>query len=140
MVCGFVPMGGDYRMSMDTPELLDEARASELVSACRTTVGDNVRSVTYFTRDDFEQLYLRSDLESDADLAGFVDHESVGFDAHRAYRDSELGEYQYTIRVFDHGFLVRIIDGDEGVFLTTDGLTLNDFDEVAAAVGALLEG
>lgn len=120
--------------------LIAEDRAAELVSACRTTVGDEVRSITYFTPDDYVQLYLRSDLESDADLAGFVDHESFGFNAHTAYQGSELGEYQYTIRVFEHGFLIRVTTRREGVFLTTDWLTLRDFDELAAAVGRLLEG
>ncbi|WP_276257445.1 DUF7522 family protein [Haloglomus litoreum] len=126
-------------MSAHADAPIDEARASELVSACRTTIGDQLRSLTYFTRDEFAQLYLRSDLESDADLAGFVEHESLGLDAHTAYRGSELGEYEYTIRVFEHGFLVRVTNRSEGVFLTTDGLTLRDFDEVAAAAGALLE-
>lgn len=125
-------------MSSRDGDVLDEDRAEELVSAARTTIGDQLRSITYFTADDYEQLYLRSDLEPDADLAGFVDYESLGFDAHTAYRDSELGDYRYTIRVFDGGFLVRITTGTEGVFLTTDGLTLQDFEEVAVAVRELL--
>lgn len=125
-------------MSPSEGDLLDGTRADELVSACRTTVGDQVRSVTYFTPDDFRQLYLRSDLESDADLSGFVEHESFGFQANTAYRDSELGDYEYTIRVFENGFLVRVMTDREGVFITTDGLTLRDFDEVAAAIGSLL--
>jgi hypothetical protein len=125
-----------------TPErdgLLDDETAAEFVSACRTTIGDQLRSLTYFTDTDFQQLYLRSDLSADADLAGFVDYESLGFDAHTAYRGSELGEYRFTIRIFDRGFLVRVTTGTEGVFLTTDGLTLRDFEEIAAAVEALLE-
>lgn len=126
-------------MSLHEGDRIDAGRADELVSACRTTVGDQVRSVTYFTPDDFRQLYLRSDLESDADLSGFVEHESFGFQANTAYRDSELGDYEYTIRVFENGFLVRVMTDREGVFITTDGLTLRDFDEVAAAVGALLD-
>ena len=119
-------------------DIVDDARESELISACRTTIGDQLRSITYFTSDRYEQIYLRSDLESDADLAGFVDYESWGFDAHTAYTGSELGNYQYTIRVFDNGFLVRVTTPTDGVFLTTDGLTLHDFDEVATAVGELL--
>ncbi|WP_254830976.1 DUF7522 family protein [Haloglomus salinum] len=126
-------------MSLHEGDLIDGTRASELVSACRTTVGDQVRSVTYFTPDEFRQLYLRSDLDSDADLSGFVEHESLGFQANTAYRGSELGDYEYTIRVFENGFLCRITTADEGVFLTTDGLTLRDFDEVATAVGSILE-
>jgi hypothetical protein len=119
--------------------LLADERAAELVSAARTTVGDQLRSVTYFADAGHEQLYLRSDLDPDADLSGFVEQESAGFDARDAYRDSELGGYRYTIRVFDHGFLVRVTTPSEGVFLTTDGLTLRDFDEAASAVGTLLE-
>lgn len=121
------------------PDLLGEETAEKLVSACRTTVGDHLRSVTYFTRDDFAQLYLRSDLEQDADLAGFVEHESKGLDAPTAYRGSELGEYEYTIRAFENGYLVRVTNGDEGVFVTTDGLTLQNFREAANAIREVLD-
>ena len=125
---------------MTPNDLLDETEAEELVSACRATIGDQLRSITYFTDDDFAQVYLRSDLEQDADLTGFVDYESLGFGAHTAYHGSELGEYRFTIRVFDRGFLVRITTEDEGVFLTTDGLTIQDFREVTTAVREILEG
>lgn len=126
-------------MPSEKEGLLDDEAAAEFVSACRTTIGDQLRSLTYFTETDFEQLYLRSDLDADADLAGFVDYESLGFGAHTAYRGSELGDYRFTIRVFDRGFLVRVTTETEGVFLTTDGLTLKDFEEIAAAVRSLLE-
>jgi hypothetical protein len=125
-------------MTPEESELLEEEEAQELLSACRTTVGDQLRSLTYFTSDEFEQVYLRSDLEQEADLTGFVDYESLGFDAHTAYRGSELGDYGFTIRVFDAGFLVRVTTEAEGVFLTTDGLTLQDFREVATAVRSIL--
>ncbi len=121
-----------------TDEIADE-RADQLIGACRTAVGDQLRSLTYFTRDEFDQLYLRSDLERDADLAGFVDYESVGFDAHTAYRGSELGDYRFTIRVFDEGFLLRVTTETEGVFATTDGVTIQDFREAATALGTILE-
>jgi hypothetical protein len=125
-------------MSAPQRELIATDRAAELVSVCRTAIGDEVRSITYFTPDDYAQVYLRSDLDPDADLAGFVDHESFGFDAHTAYRGSELGDYEYTIRVFEEGFLLRVTNRHEGVFLTTDWLTLRDFDEVASAVARIL--
>jgi len=35
--------------------LLDPDTADQLRRACRTTVGDSLRSVTYFTRDDYEK-------------------------------------------------------------------------------------
>lgn len=120
------------------PELVDGELAERLRSAARTMVGDHLRSITYFTRDEFDQVYLRSDLESDADLAGFVEHESCGFDAPTAYRGSELGDYEYTIRVFDRGYLLRVVEGDAGVFVTTDQLTLQGFEEVATALAEVL--
>ena len=123
---------------MSTRPLVADETASEIVSAARTAVGDQVRSITYFTGDDHAQLYLRSDLDQDADLAGFVDYESLGSDAHTAYHGSELGDYRFTIRVFDHGFLVRITTDDAGVFVTTDGVTIQDFREIAVAVGRIL--
>ena len=119
--------------------LVTDRQADRIVSACRTTIGDSLRSVTYFTRDDFEQLYLRSDLERDADLTTFVGHEWRGFKTTQAaYQQSELGEYEYTIRVFENGFLVRVTTETEGVFVTTDGLTLSNFDEVEMAVRGVL--
>lgn len=125
------------QMSSEGTKLVDDARAEKFVSVCRTTIGDHLRSITYFTRADFAQLYLRSDLAADADLAGFVDYESYGFDANTAYQGSELGDYRFTIRVFENGFLVRVTNSNEGVFLTTDGFTLHDFNEVATALEAL---
>jgi hypothetical protein len=120
--------------------LVTERQADRIVSACRTTVGDSLRSVTYFTRDDFEQLYLRSDLERDADLTTFVGHEWREFKTTQAaYQQSELGEYEYTIRVFENGFLVRIAVDRGGVFVTTDGLTLKDFEELAGALREVLD-
>ena len=119
--------------------LLTERLEDQIVTACRTTVGDSLRSVTYFTRDDFEQLYLRSDLERDADLTTFVGHEWREFKTTQAaYQKSELGEYEYTIRVFENGFLLRVTTETEGVFITTDGLTLSNFDEVEMALSAVL--
>jgi hypothetical protein len=125
--------------SMDEQEgLVEDALAEQLTAACRTAVGDSLRSVTVFAPDAFEQVYLRADLEGDADLAGFVDHESDGFHATTAYRGSELGEYNYTVRAFENGFLTRLTVGDRGVFVTTDGLTIRRSEEVAEAVRSVL--
>jgi hypothetical protein len=118
--------------------LVEDALAEQLTAACRTSVGDSLRSVTAFTPDAFEQVYLRSDLESDADLAGFVEHESDGFHATTAYRGSELGNYDYTVRAFENGFLTRLTVGDRGVFFTTDGLTIRRSEEAAEAVRSVL--
>ncbi|SER71981.1 DUF7522 family protein [Natrinema salaciae] len=123
---------------MPTGILTSEA-AEQIVATCRTAIGDSLRSVTYFTRDDFEQVYLREDLERDADLSTFIGHEWRGFKTTQtAYEGSELGAYDYTIRVFDNGFLIRVTNDSEGVFVTTDGLTVKDFEEVATALDSFL--
>jgi predicted Zn-dependent protease len=119
-------------------EGLTEDLAEELVSAARTSVGDELRSVTYFTPDDFEQLYLRADLETGADVARFVSQEIHGFEAHDAYGNTELGEFTFVIRVFEHGYLTRVIVGERGVFVTTDELDMKSFEELAAAVRQVL--
>ncbi|ADD05827.1 uncharacterized protein Nmag_2262 [Natrialba magadii ATCC 43099] len=122
-----------------TTGLLTSAAAERIITTCRTAIGDSLRSVTYFTRDDYEQLYLREDLERDADLSTFIGHEWRGFKTvQTAYERSELGEYNYTIRVFDNGFLLRVTTERKGVIITTDGLTLKDFEEVATALDTVL--
>ena len=120
-------------------QLLAEPTADTIVRICRTSLGDHLRSVTYFTRDDFEQLYLRSDLDQDADLMTFIGNEWHGFQVTEgSYADTELGAYRYTIRVFENGYLVRYTTDHDGVFLTSDGLTTRRFDEVTAALREVL--
>jgi hypothetical protein len=120
--------------------LLPPEMTDRLVTLCRTAIGDNLRSVTYFTRDDYDQLYLRSDLARDADLATFVGYEWRDFKTTRdAYVDSELGDYRYTVRAFDNGYLTRVTVGDHGVFVTTDGLTIRRSEEVAETLASLLD-
>lgn len=120
-------------------QLLADEAADNIVRTSRTSLGDSLRSVTYFTRDDYEQLYLRDDLARDADLTSFIGHEWRGFKtAQAAYEGTELGDYNYTIRVFDNGFLLRVTDEREGVFVTTDSLTMGDFNTVAQAVQSVL--
>jgi hypothetical protein len=119
---------------------LSNALREELVSAARTAIGDDLRSVTYFTADGFEQVYLRADLEQDADVSRFVEVERHGFHSQEAYGTSELGTYRYTIRAFDHGYVTRVVVGGEGVFVTTDELKMDRFDEVAVTLAAVLAG
>ncbi|WP_226006641.1 DUF7522 family protein [Natrinema salinisoli] len=111
----------------------------ELISVCRTAIGDGLRSITYFTADDYEQLYLRDDLERDADIERFVANERLGFTSQQTYGDSELGDYGFTIRSFEWGYVTRVIDGEHGVYVTTDSLNMNEFDEVATAIRSVLE-
>lgn len=120
--------------------LLPTDARDRVVGVCRELIGDRLRSVTYFTATDYEQLYLRGDLSRDADLESFTSvewHESSIIDD--AYRTSELGGHHYTIRVFENGYLLRITTDRDGVFVTTDGLTMSDFEAVASAVLSILE-
>jgi len=131
-------------MSDDTPtdvDLLPEEAAEHLSTTCRTAAGDSVRSVVYFSRTDYQQIYLRGDLSQDADLDTFVGSERQDFNVTQdAYQGSELGDYRYTIRVFENGFLVRVTTSNHGVIITTDDITLRDFEELAVAVQTLFEG
>jgi hypothetical protein len=124
---------------MASAELAPDGLASQITTACRTAAGDDVRSITYFTRGDYEQLYLRSDLSQDADLGAFVDHETLGFDAAADYVGSELGDYKFTVRRFENGFLTRVIRDEHGVFVTLDSLTINRSEEIASALEDILE-
>lgn len=118
-----------------TPEVADALR-----SAARTAVGDELRSITYFTDDAVEQLYLRSDLERSADLVGFAAQERTGFDAQDAYRNTQLGAYRATVRMFEYGYLTRVVHGRRGVWVTTDDMSMERFEELASALEPILAG
>ncbi|MFC6716094.1 hypothetical protein ACFQGT_17430 [Natrialbaceae archaeon GCM10025810] len=121
-------------------ETVDPTFAEEVISACRTTVGDELRSITYFDdEEEVEQLYLRSDLERTADLIGFADHERLGFHSQSAYRNTQLGEYQATIRMFENGFLNRVIRGGRGIWVTTDDMSIDRFEELTSALKAVID-
>lgn len=119
--------------------MVSEETANELVSVCRTTVGDEMRSITYFTPEEYDHLYLREDLERGEDPEAFVENERMGFTSQRTYEWSELGEYEYTIRVFEFGHLVRVIGDEEGVYVTTGDLTMDHFGELVEAVQSILD-
>jgi hypothetical protein len=122
-------------MDSDT---LESEFAEELISVCRTTVGDELRSIAYFTEDEVEPVYLRDDLDRTADLVGFATHERLGFQDQAAYQDSQLGEYQATIRMFEEGYLTRVIYGNTGIWVTTDEMSIDRFEELTTALKELL--
>ncbi|WP_306061226.1 DUF7522 family protein [Natronococcus wangiae] len=117
---------------------LEPTFADKLRRVCRAEVGDKVRSVTHFTENDVEQIYLRSDLDRTADLMGFAELERTGFRASEMYRNSELGAYEATVRMFEHGYLTRVISGRHGVWVTTDSLSLNQFEDLVSALKSAL--
>lgn len=120
-------------------EQSNESLDEQLISVCRTAIGDQLRSITYFTSGEYRQIYLRSDLEQDADVGQFVENERHGFTSQRTYGQSELGKYRFTIRAFEHGYLTRVIVGEAGVYVTTDSMRMDNFDEVATAVTTVLQ-
>jgi hypothetical protein len=117
---------------------LQQDEREELTRTGRTVVVDELRSLTHFTEGSVEQPYLRSDLDPEANLIGFTETERLGFRSQWDYGASELGEYRFTIRAFDHGYLTRVIVGDHGVFVTTDKLRRTRFEELAAAMKGVL--
>ena len=122
-----------------TRNILSDDLADAIVTTARTATGDSLRSVTYFTRANFEQLYLREDLEQDADLNDFVGHEWQGYkQTKNAYQESELGEYRFTVRAFQNGYLLRATTERQGVLITTDGLSMNSYEEIAEAIERIL--
>jgi len=122
-----------------TRNILSEDLADAIVTTARTATGDSLRSVTYFTRANFEQLYLRDDLQQDADLNDFVGHEWQGYkQTKNAYQESELGEYRFTVRAFENGYLLRATTERQGVLITTGGLSMGSYEEIAEAIERLL--
>jgi len=116
----------------------NDTHIEELLTAARTATGDELRSLTYFTENDVDQLYLRGDLDQTADLVGFAENERKGFHAQSLYADSQLGEYTFTVRVFENGYLTRVIANEHGVWVTTDSMEIDRFEELASALASIL--
>jgi hypothetical protein len=120
--------------------LLAGDAVERIVDTCRTEAGDRLRSVTYFRQDDYEQLYLRDDLEQDADLATFIGLEwrEAGI-TEDAYQGTELGEHVYTLRRFDNGYLLRLASNRDGVFVTLDDLSMAGCEDLATSLRSLVD-
>jgi hypothetical protein len=128
----------------------DPGVADSLVSAARTSLGDTLRSVVYFTPSVFDVLYVRRDLYESAAAAReaksqLVEFERLGF-AEKPVRTllaqqgggSDIGPYLFTVRFHEDGFVVRILGDDDGVLFTTDSMDVSAFEEAAIAIGRLL--
>ncbi|MFC7097706.1 DUF7522 family protein [Halobaculum marinum] len=137
----------DEPFDIPFPESLSR---EEVVAAARTGLGDELRSVIVFTPGSFEVLYARSDLyDAAVDVRAvkrpLVELERVGF-AEAPVRTSlsvgesatDIGAYDFTVRFHRNGFVVRVIEGDRGVLLTTDRMDSRAFREAATAIRALL--
>jgi hypothetical protein len=92
-----------------------------------------------FTPTDVDQLYLPDAIERDADLNTFVGHEWRGYrDTQAAYETSELGSVVFTVRAFENGYLLRVATERRGVLITTDGLSMQSYEEIAEALERVL--
>lgn len=123
--------------------------AEGIIGAARTGLGDTLRSVVYFTPSAFDVVYLRSDLYESPEAARtaksrLVDFETVGFaespvrSALAAEDPVGIGDYEFTVRFHRDGFVVRILEGDHGVLLTTDAMDVDEFETAAATISTLL--
>lgn len=129
---------------------ISDDMATGLVSAARTSLGEALRSVIYFTPSAFDVLYLRQDLYDSPEAVQaakeqLVELERVGF-AEVPVRttithqggETGIGPYEFTIRFHKDGFVVRVLEGDAGSIMTTDSMDLNAFEDAATAVRHLL--
>lgn len=130
---------------------LPEEFGEQLVTACRTAVGDTLRSVVYFTPETESPLYFRSDLAADSERSRkvkqlFVENERMGFTSQETYNrltevagdELDIGDYEFTVRVFSDGFISRVLVGQHGVLLTTDSMQIDAFEELSVTLRKLL--
>lgn len=131
---------------------IDTTFADSLISAARTTLGDTLRSVIYFTEREMDLLYVRKDLYETQQGAmevksRLVEFERIGFDEAPVRSvlsvpgdPSSIGTYEFTVRVHDDGYVIRLLGDGVGVLLTTDEMEVEAFQDAAKAVTGLLEG
>ncbi|MBX0323062.1 hypothetical protein EGH21_08490 [Halomicroarcula sp. F13] len=125
--------------------------ADSVVSTARTSIGDSLRSVIYFTPSAMDLLYVRRDLYESRESAleaksRLVEFERVGF-AEAPVRTAlavpaeaeSIGAYEFTVRIHEDGFVVRVLGADAGVLLTTDGIDVDAFEDAATAITSLLD-
>ncbi|EMA69576.1 hypothetical protein ABNG02_16090 [Halorubrum ejinorense] len=131
---------------------ISDETAKQILSATRTSLGDTLRSVMYFTPSSFDLLYVRRDLYPSDEAAQerkaqLVQLEQVGF-AERSARTeiahsddgSNIGPYNFTVRFHDNGFVVRVLEGDVGVLFTADSMDVRSFREAVSAIRGVLSG
>ena len=67
-------------------------------------------------------------------LQSFVENEREGFHRVPTHEGSELGRYEYTIWRIHANYLVRVLSGAHGVFVTTNQMRIEQFHELAEAI------
>jgi hypothetical protein len=123
--------------------------AEAIVRTARTSVSDTLRTVVYFSPSQFDVLYTRQDLYESPETtreakAELVEFERMGFaeapvrSVSSEGRHPTIGPYEFTVRFHRDGFVVRAIEGDHGVLLTTDSMEVDAFEEAVSAFKRLL--
>lgn len=142
-----------HRMRPETFDTgISDGMADSVLSATRTSLGDTLRSIVYFTPSSFDLLYVRQDLYPSDEAARerkaqLVRLERVGF-AERPARTEiahsgdgpDIGPYNFTVRFHDDGFVVRALEGNSGVLFTTDSMDVSAFRETVSAIRGILRG
>lgn len=131
---------------------IDTSFADSLVGAARTSLGDTLRSVIYFTDSEMDLLYVRRDIYESRQSAleaksRLVEFERAGFDEVPLRTvlsvpsdPASIGSYEFTVRFHDNGFVLRLLGDDAGVLLTTDDVEVDAFEDAASAVSKLIDG
>lgn len=97
--------------------------------ACRSTLGDRLRSVTLLTPEGTDHVYRRTDLDPATD-------DEVHADAiPNATAVADGGRATWS---FEEGYVTRVRVGDTGVVVTSDGLKMDRGEELSAAVRGIL--
>lgn len=129
---------------------IDTAFADSVVTTARTSIGDTLRSVIYFTPSEMDLLYVRKDIYDSKQRAleaksRLVEFERVGF-AEAPVRTAlsvpddptSIGPYDFTVRFHEDGFVVRVLAADAGVIMTSDDIDVEAFEDAAVAITRLL--
>lgn len=112
---------------------LEDSETEQLLTAleraCRSAIGDRLRSVSIDSPQWSGTVYLRSDLDTDVDQV-----------VRTASDDCEVtvADVGRTVREFSEGYVTRLQHGETCVVVTTDGLKMDRESELSAAVRRLL--
>lgn len=108
-----------------------DQRLTALEHACRSTVGDRLRSVTVDSPEWSGTVYRRSDLGASVD-------EPVSEAA--TCEDAILADGGRTVEEFPEGYVVQLQQGEARIVATAGGLKMDREDELSAAVRGVFCG
>lgn len=112
-----------------TDEHTADPTLSALEHACRSAIGDRLRTVTLHAPDGETRVYRRDDLDSGTDAA---------VHAEATAETGAVADGGHSTWSFAEGYVTRVRVGDTGVVVTSDGLKMDRADEVSAVVRGIL--